>query len=132
MEKTKAIFIDAFPYQKDKMNLPVASVEAAIPFYESVFGFQVVARNESPLKVALLSRDKIQIGLAENGGDPTQDGCVFEVNNVEAALAEINSRGLKKEFSEIGIEKHGETSWKVFYVVAPDGLCYCIGERIKV
>jgi lactoylglutathione lyase len=31
----------------------------------------------------------------------------------------------------IGIEKHkhGNTSWNVFYVVAPDGLCYCLGER---
>lgn len=130
MKSTKAIFKNALPYQQDKMNLPVASVEAAIPFYESVFGFQVVARNDWPCKVVTLSRDNIQIGLAENGGDPTQDGCVFEVDNVETALEEVNSRGLKKELSEIGIEKHGETSWKVFYVVAPDGLCYCIGERL--
>jgi len=56
---------------------------------------------------------------------------VFEVDNVEAALEEIVARGLKKELSEIGVEKHGETSWKVFYVVAPDGLCYCIGEKLQ-
>ena len=130
MKSTKAIFKNALPYQQDKMNLPVASVEAAIPFYESVFGFQVIARNDWPCKVVMLSRDNIQIGLDENGGDPTQDGCVFEADNVETALEEVNSRGLKKELSEIGIEKHGETSWKVFYVVAPDGLCYCIGERL--
>ena len=130
MEKTKAKFKNAWPYQKDKMNLPVADVEMAIPFYESIFGFQVLSRKNLPHKVVLLSRDDVQIGLAENGGDPTQDGCVFEVDNVETALEEINARGLKKEASEIGIEKHGETSWKVFYVVAPDGLCYCIGERV--
>ena len=130
MKNTKAIFKNALPYQKDKMNLPVDSVEAAIPFYESVFGFQVVARNDWSFTVVILSRDEVQIGLAENGGDPTQDGCVFEVDNVETALEEVNWRGLKKDLSEIGIEKHGETSWKVFYVVAPDGLCYCIGERL--
>jgi predicted enzyme related to lactoylglutathione lyase len=130
MQKTSAIFKNAFPYQEDKMNLPVADVEAAIPFYESTFGFQVLSRKDSPHKIVLLSRDEVQIGLAENGGDPTQDGCVFEVDNVETALEEINARGLKKGMSEIGIEKHGETSWRVFYVVAPDGLCYCIGERL--
>ena len=89
-----------------------------------------MARNDWPFTVVILSRDEVQIGLAENGGDPTQDGCVFEVDNVETALEEVNWRGLKKDLSEIGIEKHGETSWKVFYVVAPDGLCYCIGERL--
>ena len=96
MKNTKAIFKNALPYQKDKMNLPVDSVEAAIPFYESVFGFQVVARNDWPFTVVILSRDEVQIGLAENGGDPTQDGCVFEVDNVETALEEVNWRGLKK------------------------------------
>ena len=131
MEIAKAIFKNALPYQEDKMNLPVANVETAIPFYQSIFGFQVLSINDFPNKTALLSRDEVQIGLAENGGDPTQDGCVFEVDNVETALKEINLRGLKKDMSEIGIEKHGETEWRVFYVVAPDGLCYCIGERLK-
>jgi hypothetical protein len=48
------------------------------------------------------------------------------VDNVENAFEELRSNGLQKEISSIDVEKHGETSWKVFYVVAPDGLCYCI------
>jgi hypothetical protein len=28
------------------------------------------------------------------------------------------------------IDRRGETSFKVFFVVAPDGLCYCLGERL--
>lgn len=131
MENTKAVFKKAFPYQEDKMNLPVENVESAVPFYENILGFRVLSRSNLPHKVVFLSRDEVQIGLAENGGDPTQDGCVFEVDNVETALEEIDARGLKKELSEIGVEKHGETSWKVFYVVAPDGLCYCIGEKLQ-
>jgi lactoylglutathione lyase len=131
MATAKATFRNAFPYREDKMNLPVADVEMAIPFYQTILGFEVSSRKTSPHKVVLLSRDEVQIGLAENGGDPTQDGCVFEVDNVDTALEEINARGLKKVTLEIGIEKHGETSWRVFYLVAPDGLCYCIGERVK-
>jgi len=130
MEKIKAIFKNAWPYQQDRMNLPVKNLEDAIHFYETIMGFQVTSRKDSPHKFAILQRDNIKIGLAENGGDPTQEGCFFEVDNVENALTELQSNGLKKEISEIDIEKHGETSWKVFYVVAPDGLCYCMGEKL--
>ena len=129
MVKVKAEFKNAWPYQKDKMNLPVESIEAAIPFYETIMGFQIVSRQSSPHKSVILSRDDIQIGLAENGGDPSQDGCFFEVNNIEEAFAELKDNGLKKEISDFKMEKHGPTTWKLFYVVAPDGLCYCLGER---
>jgi len=124
-----AIFKTAHPYAEDEMNLPVTSVAAAIPFYETVMGFRVVSRNDSPHKSAVLARDQIQIGLAENGGDPTQEGCFFEVDNAEAAFAELKSNGLKKEAADFRIDQYGDTSYKVFFVVAPDGLCYCLGER---
>ena len=124
-----AIFRAAYPYADDKMNLPVASVDAAIPFYEPVMGFCVVSRGDSPHQSAVLARDDIQIGLAENGGDPTQEGCFFEVDSAEAAFAELKSNGLEKEEADFRIDKHGDTSYKVFFVVAPDGLCYCLGER---
>lgn len=125
----KAIFKNTWPYQKDALNLPVANVETAIPFYETVMGFQVVSRSDSPHQSAILGRDEIQIGLAENGGDPTQDGCFFAVDNVEAAFAELKANGFAKESADYRIDQYGDTKWKVFFVVAPDGLCYCIGER---
>jgi catechol 2,3-dioxygenase-like lactoylglutathione lyase family enzyme len=125
----KAIYKTASPYQKDEMNLPVENVDAAVSFYETVMGFQVVSRSDSPCKSAVLARDGIKIGLAENGGDPSQDGCFFEVDNAEAAFAELKSNGLGKEKADFRIDRHGDTSWKVFFVVAPDGLCYCLGER---
>ena len=71
------------------MNLPVENVEKAIPFYEKIMGFRLASRNASPFKSAVLERDNILIGLAENGGDPAQDGCFFEVDNVETAFAEF-------------------------------------------
>ena len=125
----KAVFRSAYPYAEDKMNLPVKNVDDAIGFYETVMGFRVVSRADSPHKSAVLSRDEIQIGLAESGGDPEQEGCFFEVDNAESAFAELKSNGLKKEAADFRIDQHGDTSFKVFFVVAPDGLCYCIGER---
>jgi lactoylglutathione lyase len=125
----KAAFKTAIPYAEDALNLPVHNVDTAIPYYEKIFGFRVVSRQDAPHKAAILVRDDIQIGLAENGGDPTQEGCFFEVDNVEAAFAELKANGLEKEEAGFRIDQHGDTAWKVFFVVAPDGLCYCLGER---
>lgn len=129
MENQKSTIKNAWPYLKDKMTLPVYELESAIPFYETIMGFKVVSKKDSPYKFAALERDGIEIGLEENGGDPTQEGCFFEVDNVEIAFDELKSRGLDKENPCFDIMKYGETDWKVFFVVAPDGLCYCFGER---
>jgi lactoylglutathione lyase len=125
----KATLEKAWGYQGDKMNLPVRDLAAALPFYETVLGFRVVSRSDTPHNSAVLVRDQVQIGLAENGGDSTQDGCAFHVKDLEALFVEFNASGLNKELSEFDIEQHDEVSWKVFYVVAPDGLCYWFGER---
>ncbi len=124
-----AKYLQAAPYADDALNLPVKDVEAAIPFYETVMGFQVVSTSETPHKSAILSRDDVKIGLAENGGDPSQEGCFFEVDNVEAAFAELQSNGLDQADANYRVDQHGETAYRVFFVVAPDGLCYCLGER---
>lgn len=129
MEQHKATLTQAWPYQQDRMNLPVNDLEAALPFYEGTLGFRLVARTDTPFKSAILARDAIQVGLAENGGDPTQDGCFFEVDDVVSAFAELKANGLVKEQAEFNWQRHGDVNWKVFFVVAPDGLCYCYGER---
>ena len=124
-----AMLEKAFGYQGDKMNLPVRDLAAALPFYETVLGFKVLSRSEAPHRAAVLARDEVQIGLAENGGDSTQDGCAFHVKNVEALFAEFKANGLQKDLSAFDIERHDNSAWKVFYIVAPDGLCYWFGER---
>jgi catechol 2,3-dioxygenase-like lactoylglutathione lyase family enzyme len=119
----------AFGYQGDNMNLPVANVETALTFYEKVLGFQVLSRTNSPHEAAVLGRDQVQIRLVENGGDPSQDGCAFHVKGLESLFQEFRANGLKKEISDFSTENRGDNVWKVFYVVAPDGLCYWFGER---
>ncbi len=119
----------AWGYQGDNMNLPVSDLAAALPFYETILGFRVVSRGDSPHSSAVLARDAIRIGLAENGGDPTQDGCAFHVRDLPALFAEFKANGLQKELSEFDVEQQDGVAWKVFYVVAPDGLCYWFGER---
>jgi catechol 2,3-dioxygenase-like lactoylglutathione lyase family enzyme len=125
----KAALEKAFGYQGDNMNLPVRDLDLALPFYQTVLGFRVVSRSDAPQKSAVLARDQVQMRLAENGGDSSQDGCAFHVSDVEALFGEFRGNGLQKELSAFDIERHGDAAWKVFYVVAPDGLCYWFGER---
>ena len=124
-----SIFLRVAPYKDDELNLPVGNIEDAIPFYTGIMGFQLESRSSEPVVRATLARDKVRIGLAENGGDPTQEGCFFEVDDVEAAFAELNANGLPGE-AKYRVDRHGETSYRVFFVIAPDGLCYCLGERV--
>ena len=53
----KAAFKTAHGYQGDAMNLPVENLEAAIPYYETIMGFQVVSRGVEPYRSAVLGRD---------------------------------------------------------------------------
>ncbi|MEO6221653.1 MAG: VOC family protein [Vicinamibacterales bacterium] len=119
----------AFGYRGDAMNLPVGDLGAALPFYQDVLGFRVVSRGETPHARAVLTRDEVQIGLAENGGDPEQDGCAFHVRNLPALLEEFRTRGLPNAPDDLISEVRDGSQWHVFFVVAPDGLCYWFGER---
>src|SRR5262245_58340973 len=119
----------AFGYQGDNMNLPVKDLSAAVPFYETVLGFRVVSRDESPHRSAVLARDQVQMRLAEDGGGPSQDCCAFHVKNLGELFEQFKTNGLQKELSDYKTERRGDVEWKVFYVVAPDGLCYWFGER---
>ena len=122
------------------MNLPVGSVESSVPFYESVMGFRTESRNADPVASAVLERDGIRMRIAENGGEPAQDGCAFQVEDVQSIYNEFVANGLSPDISasklggsisrELKTETRDDGSmWRVFFVVAPDGLCYWFGEK---
>lgn len=125
-----ATFTRASPYKDDILNLPVENVEEAIPYYEQIMGFSVISQSADPHQSAVLERDGIQMGLAENGGDPSQEGAFFEVDDVEAAFEEFSANGFDQPDPGYRVDEHGDKSFRVFFVVAPDGLCYCIGEDV--
>src|SRR6185503_6663007 len=122
------LFRRAAGYQGDALNLPVPDVDEAVPFYEQRLGFRVVERRTTPIKAAVLERDDVRIGLAENGGDPTQDGSFFEVSSVDAAFEDLKNRGLELSAPQVQRSKGG--AYRAFFVVAPDGLCYMLGEPV--
>jgi hypothetical protein len=44
----KATLEKAWGYQGDNMNLPVRDLAAVLPFYETVLGFRVLSRSDTP------------------------------------------------------------------------------------
>jgi catechol 2,3-dioxygenase-like lactoylglutathione lyase family enzyme len=124
-----AKLLSAYGYQGDAMNLPVADVDAALPFYLDKMGFSVVERLDLPVNKAVIERDGVQFAIAENGGDPTQDGCAFHVEDVHSLRDEFIANGLTGIGTIDSEERPDGTKFDVFYVVAPDGLCYWFGER---
>ncbi len=119
----------AFGYQGDNMNLPVPDLAAAIPFYETVLGFQVSSRSDAPHKSAGTdarpgsdrARGKRRRSLAERVCLPREGPGVV--------VRGVHCHGLHKEHSNFDVERRDGVAWNVFYVIAPDGLCYWFGER---
>ena len=126
----KAVFLAAFPYADDVLNLPVANVESAIPYYQTVFGMELESREEAPVVRAVLFRDSAKIGFAENGGDPSQEGAVVRVDSAETAWNELKTNGLDQEAPNFRVDTRNGKQYKVFFVIAPDGLCYCFSEAL--
>ena len=115
------------PYATDALDLPVRNVDEAAPHYVSRLGFQLVSRVDAPRKSVILERDSVRIALVENGRDPEQEGAYLEVDDVEAVFEEINGRSPTDKDIELQINKG--RSQRVFFHIAPDGLCFMIGEQ---
>jgi catechol 2,3-dioxygenase-like lactoylglutathione lyase family enzyme len=121
-------FEAAFPFQKDVLSLPVADIEAAAQWYSKHFGMREVERQSGPVPTVILERDGARIGFAINGGDPGQDGAAVKVSNISAIRDELEAAGIKTANWRID-ERNGERL-QVFFVVAPDGLCYYFHEPL--
>lgn len=123
-----ANLLSVFGYQGDAMNLPVADVDTASAFYVYNMGFRIVEKTTEPVRKAILERDGIQFAVAENGGDPEQDGCAFHTDDVDDLREEYIANGYKVGDIKEENRKDG-SKFKAFFAVAPDGLCYWFGER---
>ena len=123
-----ANLIEAHGYQGDAMNLPVGDVDTAVSFYVEKMGFRIVEQIQTPTKKAVLARDKVQFAIAENGGDPEQDGCAFHTDDIDGLREEFKANGYAPGEIKTENRKDG-TVFRAFFAIAPDGLCYWFGER---
>ena len=122
-------FKAVYPYQKDVLALPVKDLDAAAQWYSEHFGMREVERVQLPMPTVILERDGTRIGFAINGGDPGQEGAAVLVSNIRGIRDEIESKGAKTANWRVD-ERDGER-FQVFFVVAPDGLCYYFHEPLE-
>lgn len=122
------VFKAAWPYQQDLLALPVTDVDAAAAWYSQAFGMREVERREQPHPGVVLERDGVQLGFAVTGGDPSQDGAALEVTHIAALRDELEAKGIQTGNWRID-ERDGQRL-QVFFVVAPDGLCFYVFEPL--
>lgn len=115
------LFDAAFPFQSDVLALPVEDLDRAAAYYGETFGLTEVERRDAPPTV-IMERDGVRIGFCVNGEDATQDGAAIRVTDIHRARSELEERGVK--IGNWRVDERDGTKLQVFFVVAPDGLCY--------
>jgi catechol 2,3-dioxygenase-like lactoylglutathione lyase family enzyme len=128
MSSAEPRFIGAFPYQASVLALPVTDIDAAVRWYSRCFGMVEVERRSDPVPTVVMERDGTRIGFSVNGGDPSQDGAAILVSGIGAIRSQLEASGVK--VSEWGMDEREGRKLRVFFVVAPDGLCYQFHEPI--
>lgn len=122
------LFKAVYPYQKDVLALPVTDLDAASQYYSKAFGLTEVERRSEPCPTVVLERDGVKIGFAINGGDASKDGAAILVSDIHRAKAEMEANNIK--IGEWRVDEHEGKKLQVFFVVAPDGLCYYFHQPI--
>lgn len=122
------LFLAAYPYGSDVLALPVSDIQEAAEYYGRGFGLVEVEREKDPATV-VMEREGVRIGFCENGGDPAQEGAAIKVSDIHKAREELEDRGVPVANWRID-ERDGER-FQVFFVVAPDGLCYYFHQQIN-
>ena len=123
------LFEAAFPFAEDVLALPVEDIDVAAAWYGERFGLREVERPDAPVPTVLMERDGVRIGFAVNGGDASNDGAAILVTDAARARQEIEAKGVKTGNWRVD-EREGKR-YQVFFVVAPDGLCFYFHQLIE-
>ena len=122
------LFEAAFPFQDDVLALPVADLDQAAEWYARSFGLAEAERQDSPVPTVFMERDGVRLGFAVNGGDASADGAAILVSDIHRARQELEANGVAIANWRVD-ERDGER-FQVFFVVAPDGLCWYFHQPI--
>ena len=127
MSNTPA-FASASPYQNDVLALPVTDLDAASQWYCKHFGMTEIERRDAPVPTVILERDGTRLGFAINGGDASQDGAAIGVTEIRQIKDQLEANGVT--IANWRIDERDGKKLQVFFVVAPDGLCFYFYEPI--
>ena len=121
-------FQSAAPYQNDVLALPVTDLDAASAWYSKHFGMTEVGHSDASVPTVILERSGTRIGFAINGGDASQEGAAVRVTNIVDLKEEFEANGTP--IANWRVDDRDGEQHQVFFVVAPDGLCYYFHEPL--
>jgi catechol 2,3-dioxygenase-like lactoylglutathione lyase family enzyme len=124
---TERLFAAAYPFAQDVLDLPVKDLDEAVAYYGRAFGLTEVDRRKSPPAV-IMERDGVRMGFSINGRDAAQEGAAILVSDIHRARAELESKGL--EVGNWRIDEREGRRLQVFFVIAPDGLCFYFHQPV--
>ncbi len=127
--RPEKLYVAAFPFADDVLALPVEDIEQTVKWYGDAFGLEEIERRESPLPTVIMERDSLRLGFAINGGDASQDGAAIQVSDIQRAREELEAKDIRTANWRVD-ERDGQ-KYQVFFVVAPDGLCYYFHQPIE-
>ena len=123
-----AVYLRARPYAADAMNLPVATSSRPCPFTKGSWdsgSSSARTRRAGPPSWGATPSASV---WPRTAATPPRRGASSRSTTWKAPGAELRGNGLTSA-SDFRVDRYGETAYRVFFVVAPDGLCYCLGER---
>ncbi len=124
----KKLYEAAFPFAKDVLALPVEDIDRAAEWYGPRFGLVEVERSTTPVPTVIMARDGVRIGFAVNGGDASSDGAAILVTDIHRARDELQANGVTT--ANWRVDERDGKKYQVFFVVAPDGLCYYFHQPV--
>ncbi len=127
--RPEKLYVAAYPFADDVLALPVTDIEHTVKWYEDAFGLKEVERRESPHPVVIMERDGTRLGFAINGGDASQDGAAIQVSDIQRAREELEAKDIRT--ADWRVDERDGQKYQVFFVVAPDGLCYYFHQPIE-
>ena len=123
------LFEAAYPFQENVLALPVKDIDQAANWYGGKFGLVEVERRDDPLPTVIMERDGARIGFQVNGGDAGNDGAAILVADAARARDELAARGV--ETGNWRVDDRDGKKYQVFFVVAPDGLCFYFHQLLQ-
>ncbi|MCY4540551.1 MAG: VOC family protein [Chloroflexi bacterium] len=123
------LYLAAFPFADDVPALPVKDIAQTVEWYGGAFGLKEIERRASPLPAVIMERDGLQIGFAINGADAEKEGAAILVTDIQRARDELEAKGIKTV--NWRVDQRDGQKFQVFFVVAPDGLCFYFHQPIE-
>ena len=125
----RAKILTASPFQNDVLALPVSDLDQASDWYQKNFGFNEVERKDDPNPTVLMERDEVRLGFALNDLNPEEEGAALRVTDIHAMRDELEGKGI--ETGNWRVDDWDGEKFQVFFVVAPDRLCYVFTQPLS-